>query len=91
MIDRSRTDLKFEFAVAEEGRLSQHLEALVVVFDARLVIIPIQVRIGLDESRESLNVRNDPFQGLFKVVSTRRNILHAMTPTAKVQFLIPCC
>lgn len=61
MKERSRTNLKLEFAIAEEGRFAQHLKTLIVVFDARLVIVAIQIGIGLDESRQSLNVRHDPF------------------------------
>lgn len=70
--------------------MAQYLKTLIVIFDTRLVVVAIQVRIGLDESRQSFNVRNDPFQSLFKIVSTPGNF-HALSPTAKVQFLIPCC
>lgn len=71
MRGRSRTYLKFEFAIAQEWRLAQYLKTLIVLFDTGLVVVSIQIRIGLDESRQSLNVRDDPFQSLFKVVSTR--------------------
>jgi len=68
---RWRTYLKFELPVAEEGRLAQYFKTLVVIFDARLPIVSIRIRIGLDESGKPLNVGNDPFQGLFGAALTR--------------------
>lgn len=68
MKGRPRTYLKLELAIAEEGRLAQYLKTLIVFFGAQLVIISIQIRVGLDETRQPLNVRNDPFQSLFEVV-----------------------
>jgi len=47
---RWRTYLKLEFPVAEEGGLAEYFEALVIIFDACLFIVCIQIRVGLDES-----------------------------------------
>ena len=86
-----RTYLELEFPIAEEGRLAQYFKTLVAIFDARFLIVTIQIRIGLDESGQPLNVGNNPFQSLFEAILTWRYSLGAVTPTAKVQFLIPCC
>jgi len=86
-----RTYLELELPVAEEGRLAQYFETLVIIFDARLPIVSIRIRVGLDESGKPLDVSNDPLQGLFGAALTRENFPNAVTLTAKVQFLIPCC
>lgn len=71
--------------------MAQDFETLVIIFDTRLLIVAIQIRVGLDESGQPLNVSNDPFQGLFEAALTRGQFFDAAAPTAKVQFLIPRC
>jgi len=63
---RSHTYLKLELPVAEEGRLAQYFKTLVIIFDVRLLIIAIQIRIGLKESGQPLNISNNPLQSLLK-------------------------
>jgi len=70
--------------------LTQYSKTLVIIFDIRL-LVSIQIRLGLDESGQPLNVSNDPFQSLCAAVLTRGNFYDEATPTANVQFLIPCC
>jgi len=47
---RQRTYLKLEFPVAEERGLAEYFKTLVIIFDACLLIVCIQIRVGLDES-----------------------------------------
>lgn len=64
-MDWWHTYLEFELSIAEEGGLAQYFKTLVIVFDTRLLIAYIQIRLGLglglDESGKPLNVSNDPF------------------------------
>ena len=71
VIRERRTYLELELPIAEQGRLAQYFKTLVAIFDTWLFLVSIQVRIGLDESGQPLNVGNYPFQSLFEAVLTR--------------------
>lgn len=65
-----RTYLELELPIAEEGRLAQYFKTLVAIFDTWLFLVAIQVRIGLDESGQPLNIGNHPLQSLFEAALT---------------------
>lgn len=58
---RWRTYLKLELPVTEERGLAEYFKTLVIIFDTRLLIVRIQIRVGLDESEQPLHINNDPF------------------------------